>query len=105
MIFTYFYTAVTFDPVKTSEDLQKSGAFIPGYRPGTATADYIGSVLGRVTFVGAIFLGVVAILPIILQAITGINTIAIGGTSLLIVVAVVIDFVKKIDAQLTMREY
>ncbi len=105
VIFTYFYTAVTFDPVKTSEDLQKSGAFIPGFRPGTATADYIGSVLGRVTFVGALFLGVVAILPIVVQAITGINTIAIGGTSLLIVVAVVIDFVKKVDAQLTMREY
>lgn len=105
VIFTYFYTAVTFDPVKTSEDLQKSGAFIPGFRPGTATADYIGSVLSRVTFVGALFLGIVAILPIILQAVTGINTIAIGGTSLLIVVAVVIDFVKKIDAQLTMREY
>lgn len=105
VVFTYFYTAVTFDPVKTSEDLQKSGAFIPGFRPGTATADHIGSILSRVTFVGAIFLGVVAILPIILQAITGINTIAIGGTSLLIVVAVVIDLVKKIDAQLTMREY
>ncbi len=105
VLFTYFYTAVSFDPVKTSEDLQKSGAFIPGFRPGNATADYIGSVLGRVTFVGALFLGVVAILPIILQAITGVNTIAIGGTSLLIAVSVIIDFVKKVDAQLTMREY
>lgn len=105
VVFTYFYTAVSFDPAKTAEDLQKSGAFIPGFRPGTATADYIGSVLGRVTFVGALFLGVVAILPIALQAATGINTLAIGGTSLLIAVSVVIDFVKKIDAQLTMREY
>lgn len=105
VVFTYFYTAVSFDPAKTAEDLQKSGAFIPGFRPGTATADYIGSVLGRVTFVGALFLGVVAILPIVLQAATGINTLAIGGTSLLIAVSVVIDFVKKIDAQLTMREY
>ena len=105
VVFTYFYTAVSFDPAKTAEDLQKSGAFIPGFRPGTATADYIGSVLGRVTFVGALFLGVVAILPIVLQAATGINTLAIGGTSLLIAVSVVIDFVKKVDAQLTMREY
>lgn len=105
VLFTYFYTAVSFDPVKTSEDLQKSGAFIPGFRPGNATADYIGNVLGRVTFVGALFLGIVAILPIVLQAVTGINTIAIGGTSLLIAVSVIIDFVKKVDAQLTMREY
>lgn len=105
VLFTYFYTAVTFDPVKTAEDLQKSGAFIPGFRPGVATADYIASVLSKITFVGALFLGIVAILPILLQAATGINTIAIGGTSLLIAVAVIIDFVEKVNAQLTMREY
>lgn len=105
VVFTYFYTAVTFDSVKTSEDLQKSGAFIPGYRPGEPTADYIGDVLSRITFFGAVFLGVVAILPIALEGITHINTLAIGGTSLLIAVSVIIDFVKKVDAQLTMREY
>lgn len=105
VLFTYFYTAVTFDPVKTAENLQKSGAFIPGYRPGVPTADFIGDVLSRVTFFGALFLGVIAILPIVLQAATGVNTIAIGGTSLLIAVSVIIDFVKKVDAQLTMREY
>jgi len=105
VVFTYFYTAVTFDSTKTAEDLQKSGAFIPGFRPGLATADYIGDVLSRVTFFGALFLGLIAILPIILQYATGINTIAIGGTSLLIAVSVIIDFVKKVDAQLTMREY
>lgn len=105
VVFTYFYTAVTFDPVKTAENLQKSGAFIPGYRPGVPTADFIGSVLSRVTFFGAFFLGIIAILPIALQAATGVNTIAIGGTSLLIAVSVIIDFVKKVDAQLTMREY
>ncbi len=105
VLFTYFYTAVTFDSVKTSENLQKSGAFIPGFRPGDSTADHIGGILSRVTFFGAIFLGVIAVLPLALQAATGINTIAIGGTSLLIAVSVIIDFVKKVDAQLTMREY
>lgn len=105
VLFTYFYTAVTFDSVKTAENLQKSGAFIPGFRPGDSTADHIGDILSRVTFFGAIFLGLVAILPLVLQGATGINTLAIGGTSLLIAVSVVIDFVKKVDAQLTMREY
>ena len=105
VLFTYFYTAVTFDSKKTAEDLQKSGAFIPGFRPGVATEDYIGEVLSRITFFGAVFLGLIAVLPIILQGITQINTLAIGGTSLLIAVSVVIDFVKKVDAQLTMREY
>ena len=105
VLFTYFYTAVTCDSKKTAEDLQKSGAFIPGFRPGVATEDYIGEVLSRITFFGAVFLGLIAVLPIILQGITQINTLAIGGTSLLIAVSVVIDFVKKVDAQLTMREY
>jgi preprotein translocase subunit SecY len=91
--------------VKTSENLQKSGAFIPGFRPGDSPADHIGGILSRVTFFGAIFLGVIAVLPLALQAATGINTIAIGGTSLLIAVSVIIDLLKKIDAQLTFREY
>lgn len=106
VLFTYFYTAVTFDSAKTAENLQKSGAFIPGYRPGVATADYIGGVLSRVTFFGAFFLGFIAVLPIIVQGLTnGASSITIGGTSLLIAVSVIIDFVKKVDAQLTMREY
>lgn len=105
VLFTYFYTAISFDSTKTAEDLQKSGAFIPGYRPGVATADYIGSVLSKITLVGALFLGIVAVLPIILEGVTGMSSIAIGGTSLLIAVSVIIDFVKKVDAQLTMREY
>jgi preprotein translocase subunit SecY len=97
---------VTFDSAKTAENLQKSGAFIPGYRPGVATADYIGGVLSRVTFFGAFFLGFIAVLPIIVQGLTnGASSITIGGTSLLIAVSVIIDFVKKVDAQLTMREY
>lgn len=105
VIFTYFYTAVMFDPEKTADNLQKNGAFIPGFRPGTATAEYIGYVLARVTFFGAVFLGAVAVLPVIVQGITGLTAIQIGGTSLLIAVSVILDLIKKIDAQLSMKEY
>lgn len=104
-LFTYFYTAVTFDPDAISKNLQKSGAFIPGVRPGESTAKYIGNVISRITFVGALFLGGIAVLPIIVQGISGITSLTIGGTALLIAVSVVIDLIKKIDAQLTMREY
>lgn len=103
--FTYFYTAVMFDPEKTADNLQKNGAFIPGFRPGLATAEHIGYVLGRITFFGAVFLGLVAVLPVIVQATTGLTAIQVGGTSLLIAVSVVLDVIKKIDAQLSMREY
>lgn len=105
VVFTYFYSAVTFDPEAISTNLQKSGAFIPGVRPGQSTSQYIGKVLTRLTLIGALFLGVVAMLPIIMQEITGIAALAIGGTSLLIVVSVALDFIKQIDAQLSMREY
>jgi len=104
-LFTYFYTAVTFDPEAISTNLKKSGAFIPGIRPGQSTSEYLAKVLTRITLVGALFLGVVAVLPLIMQAITGIATLAIGGTALLIVVSVVLDLIKKIDAQISMREY
>lgn len=104
-LFTYFYTAVTFDPDSIATNLQKSGAFVPGVRPGNATADYISRVLTRLTLVGALFLGVIAILPLILRSLTGIQSLAIGGTALLIVVSVVIDLIKKIDAQVSAREY
>jgi len=103
--FTYFYSAVTFDPEAVSENLQKSGAFIPGVRPGHATSEYIANILFRLTFIGAIFLGAIAILPLILQQATGMATLAIGGTSLLIVVSVAIEFIKQIEAQVSMREY
>jgi preprotein translocase subunit SecY len=103
--FTYFYTAVMFDPEKTADSLQKNGAFIPGFRPGAATAEYIGYVLARVTLFGAVFLGVVAVLPVVIQALTGITAVAVGGTSLLIAVSVILDLIKKVDAQLSMREY
>ncbi|MES2930893.1 MAG: preprotein translocase subunit SecY [Patescibacteria group bacterium] len=104
-MFTYFYTAVTFDPDKLSTNLQKNGAFIPGIRPGPATREYIAKILGRITLMGAIFLGLIAVLPLVMRAITGITAFALGGTALLIVVSVVMDLIKKIEAQLSMREY
>ncbi len=104
-LFTYFYTAVTFDPHQIAENLQKNGAFIPGVRPGGSTTEYLGKVITRITFVGALFLGVVAVLPIIMQSITGITTLTLGGTALLIVVSVVLDLARRIDAQISIREY
>jgi len=104
-LFTYFYTAVTFDPEALSTNLQKNGAFIPGIRPGPSTSSYISKVLNRITLLGAVFLGFIAVLPIIMQSVTGIASLAIGGTALLIVVSVVLDLIKKIDAQISMREY
>ncbi len=103
--FTYFYTAVTFDPKLISENLQRSGAFIPGVRPGDHTRDYLASIVTRITLVGAIFLGLIAVLPLAMQTFTANKSLAIGGTALLIVVSVVLDLLKKIDAQVAMREY
>ncbi len=104
-LFTYFYTAVTFDPDQLATNLQKNGAFVPGIRPGNATREYIEHVLTRITTMGAVFLGIIAVLPLVMKAITQINSFAIGGTALLIVVSVVLDLIKKIEAQLSMREY
>ena len=104
-MFTYFYTAVTFDPDQISTNLQKEGAFIPGIRPGVATREYLSTVLTRITMVGAVFLGLIAVLPLVMRAVTGITSFTIGGTALLIVVSVVLDLIKKVDAQLSMREY
>ncbi|MBP7006011.1 preprotein translocase subunit SecY [Patescibacteria group bacterium] len=103
--FTYFYTSIVFQPDKIAENLQKQGAFVPGVRPGKATSDYLNTVIERVTLGGAIFLGVVAVMPLIAQAFTGTQTLALGGTSLLIVVSVVIEAVKQIESQVTMRQY
>ncbi|MBT3282652.1 preprotein translocase subunit SecY [bacterium] len=104
-LFTYFYTAVTFDPDSIATNLQKSGAFVPGVRPGKTTSEYIGKILTRITLVGALFLGLIAVIPLGMQAITGVTALAIGGTALLIAVSVVIDLVRKIEAQISMREY
>jgi preprotein translocase subunit SecY len=103
--FTYFYTAVTFDPHMIAENLQKNGAFIPGVRPGPSTQEYLGRVITRITFVGALFLGVIAVLPIAMQSLTGITSLALGGTALLIVVQVILDLARRIDAQISIREY
>lgn len=103
--FTYFYTAVTFNPQKIASDIQKYGGFIPGIRPGTPTAEYLNFILTRITLVGAVFLGVIAILPSIIRQFTGIATLTIGGTSILIVVSVVLETVKQLEAQLVMRNY
>ncbi|PIT91191.1 preprotein translocase subunit SecY [Candidatus Kaiserbacteria bacterium CG10_big_fil_rev_8_21_14_0_10_49_17] len=103
--FTYFYTAVTFDPETISKNLQRSGAFVPGVRPGGQTSGYLAKILTRITLFGALFLGFIAILPLIMQGITGIATLTIGGTALLIAVSVVLDLVKKVEAQISMREY
>ncbi len=104
-LFTYFYTAVTFDPEAISSNLQKSGAFVPGIRPGRPTAEYLSKTLTRITLVGAVFLGLIAVLPLAMRAITGLVALTIGGTALLIVVSVVLETIKQIQAQVVMREY
>ena len=103
--FTYFYTEVVFHPDRIAENLQKQGGFIPGIRPGKETAEYLSKTTYKIIFTGALFLGLIAVLPLILKAFTGMQSLALGGTSLLIVVAVVIETVKQIESQLTMREY
>ena len=103
--FTYFYTAVIFNPQKIAEDIKKSGAFIAGIRPGSATAAYLNYILVRITLAGAIFLGTVAIIPSIVSQITNVQTLAIGGTGLLIVVSVVLDTAKQFESKLVERNY
>jgi preprotein translocase subunit SecY len=107
ILFTYFYTAVTFNPKTIAENLQRMGGFVPGVRPGQSTAAFVKHILNRVLFTGAIFLGLIAILPSIVAGVTGVTGFAflVGGTSLLIVVSVVLDTVRQINAQLQMREY
>lgn len=103
--FTYFYTAVVFDPNKIAESLQKNGGYVPGIRPGKTTAEYLYRIMNRVTLSGAMFLGLIAVLPFIVQSFTNIGQISIGGTGLLIVVSVVIETMKQIEGQLVMRDY
>lgn len=105
--FTYFYTAVTFDPDNVSENLQKMGGFIPGIRPGKNTADFLRKILNRVLFVGAVFLGIVAVMPSIIRGITGISgfDFLLGGTSLLIIVSVALETVEIIKSELELRSY
>jgi len=103
--FTYFYTAVIFNPKKISEEIQKYGGFIPGIRPGTPTASYLNYILTRITLVGAIFLGIIAVFPTIASTFTNVQNLILGGTGILIVVSVVLETIKAIEAQLVMRNY
>lgn len=106
-VFTFFYTMVTFDPKSIANNLQKMGGFIPGIRPGSSTASFLSLILNRVLVVGALFLGLIAVMPSIVQGITGVQAFQflVGGTSLLIVVSVVLETIRAINAQLEMREY
>lgn len=103
--FTYFYSAVVFKPDQIAENLQKQGGFVPGIRPGKSTAEFLQTIVNRINLPGSLFLALVAVLPIAMQQITGIKTLVIGGTSLLIVVSVVLEIMKQIEAQMTMRDY
>jgi len=105
LAFTYFYTAVVFNPQEIAENVQKNGGFVPGLRPGQQTADFLSRVLNRITLAGAFFLALIAILPLLMQNVTGTTALTFGGTGLLIVVSVVIEIIKKIEAQLTMHDY
>lgn len=103
--FTYFYTAITFNPTKIAQEIQKYGGFIPGIRPGAPTASYLNYILTRITLAGALFLGLIAIFPSLARGITGMTTLLVGGTGVLIVVSVVLETVKALEAQLVMKNY
>ncbi len=105
IFFTYFYTAISFNPQNVAENMQKYGGFIPGIRPGKPTVAYIERILSRITLPGAIFLAIVAILPTILMKLTNITTFYLGGTSLLIMVGVALETIRQIEAHLSMRHY
>lgn len=104
-LFTFFYTSIIFQPKNMAENLQKQGGFIPGIRPGNQTAQYLSSVIYKITFAGAFFLSVIALSPFLMQTLTGIGTLSIGGTSILIIVSVTLEFVSQIKSNLIMRSY
>jgi len=105
VVFTYFYTAITFDPKEIAKNLQQNGGFIPGLRPGQPTSEFLAKIVNRITFFGALFLGLIAVLPNITRITSGLSILTIGGTALLIVVAVALETMKQIDSQLVTREY
>lgn len=105
LAFSYFYSSMQFDPTEVANNLKSNGGFVPGFRPGKPTADFIRKVLGKITFFGAIFLSVVAILPIITGNLSGMSNLALGGTSIIIVVGVALETSKALEAQLMMRHY
>ena len=103
--FSWFYASIQYDPVEISNNLKKNGGFIPGFRPGKPTADFITKVLNKITMFGALFLAVVALAPIVTGNLVGIQSLAIGGTSIIIVVGVALETVKALEAQMLMRHY
>jgi len=104
--FAYFYLAISFNPIEVANNLKNNGGFIPGIRPGKPTTDYISKILGRITLIGAIFLGIVATLPLVIGVIQpSLAGLAFGGSSLLILVSVALETVKEMEAQMTMRHY
>ncbi|MEG2421228.1 MAG: preprotein translocase subunit SecY, partial [Oscillospiraceae bacterium] len=103
--FSYFYATIQFNPIEVANNLKKNGGFIPGFRPGRPTADFINKVLGKITMFGALYLAVIAIAPIITGNIIGVQSLAIGGTSIIIVVGVALETVKALEAQMLMRHY
>ncbi len=105
VLFTFFYTAFTFVPNDVADNIKRYGGFIPGIRPGRPTAQFLGRVVTRITIVGALFLGIVAVMPTFIGDLTGVQTLRLGGTSILIVVGVVVETMKQLEAQLLMRSY
>jgi preprotein translocase subunit SecY len=105
VLFTFFYTAVSFDPKAIADNIQKQGGFVPGIRPGKSTSDFLYYILNRITLAGAFFLGFIAVLPFLVQWGTGLTNMTIGGTALLITVSVVLETTKQVDSQLVMRDY
>jgi preprotein translocase subunit SecY len=103
--FGYFYATIQFNPVEVANNLKKNGGFIPGFRPGRPTAEFIGKVLNKITLFGSLYLSVIAILPIVTGNIVGVSTLAVGGTSVIIVVSVALETVKALEAQMLMRHY
>ena len=103
--FTFFYTIIVFNPAKISEEIQKHGGFIPGIRPGANTKQYLEKILYKITTVGALFLGIIAILPAIVSKVTGLTNLVIGGTGILIIVSVILETFKMVEAQLVMKSY
>jgi len=105
IFFTYFYSSIQFNPIEMANNMKRSGGYIPGYRPGKPTSDYISKVASRLNLAGAIFLGIVAVMPVIVGALFGIPSLQIGGTSLLIMEGVALEFVRQIESQMVMRNY
>ncbi len=105
IFFTYFYSSIQFNPIELANNMKKSGGYIPGYRPGKPTSDFIGKVSSRLNFAGAIFLGIIAVLPIVAGAVFGIQGLQIGGTSLLIMEGVALETVQQLESQMVMRHY